>query len=116
MPHQTCQFHYLREAARPIYDLDRAMRTKMRKAVNRASRDTRVQIARRMTARHQGDVTESVQREITQWQVLDGYALGIDTALNFTGSLPFDYPGVRGYAALTDIAASLACVKKKKRP
>lgn len=31
VPHQTCQFHYLQEAARPIFEVDRAMRAKMRK-------------------------------------------------------------------------------------
>jgi len=27
IPHQTCQFHYLREASRPIFEADRQVRT-----------------------------------------------------------------------------------------
>ncbi len=43
IPHQTCQFHYLREAARPIHDADCSTRTAMRKDIQNKVRETRTQ-------------------------------------------------------------------------
>ncbi len=31
VPHQTCQFHALREASRPVYEIDRSIKTQLRK-------------------------------------------------------------------------------------
>ena len=33
VPHQLCQFHYLREAARPIYEADRHAKKELKKKV-----------------------------------------------------------------------------------
>jgi len=33
VPHQLCQFHYLREAARPIYEADRHAKVQLKKKV-----------------------------------------------------------------------------------
>ena len=33
VPHQLCQFHYLREAARPIYEADRHAKKELKKRV-----------------------------------------------------------------------------------
>ena len=33
VPHQLCQFHYLREAAKPIYEADRHAKQELKKAV-----------------------------------------------------------------------------------
>ena len=33
VPHQLCQFHYLREAARPIYEADRHAKVELKKKV-----------------------------------------------------------------------------------
>jgi hypothetical protein len=44
---------------------------------------------------------------------LEDYALSIQTALNFDGSLPFDYPGLKGYDSLEQIEQSLEQVNKK---
>ena len=46
VPHQTCQFHYLREASQPIYELDRRTRTAMRKAIGNRLKKTRNQLPR----------------------------------------------------------------------
>ncbi len=41
IPHQTCQFHYLREASRPIFEADRHVRTALRKDVQNKLRESR---------------------------------------------------------------------------
>jgi hypothetical protein len=35
VPHQTCQFHYLREAGKQMYEYDRRIKVAMRKEINR---------------------------------------------------------------------------------
>jgi hypothetical protein len=38
VPHQTCQFHYLREAGKQMYEYDRRIKVAMRKEINRKLR------------------------------------------------------------------------------
>jgi hypothetical protein len=51
--------------------------------------------------------------EQNQLEILEDYALSIQTALNFDGSLPFEYPGLKGYSSLEEIEESLQQVNKK---
>jgi hypothetical protein len=112
VPHQTCQFHYLREATRPMYDLDQKTRTAMRKTIQNKLRETRSQV------RHQlHDLRDTVepQRQAgrEQLQILADYATGIQTALNLEGNRPFVYPGLAGYDALGEVEVSLMQLGKK---
>jgi len=112
IPHQTCQFHSLREAARPIHNADCSTRTAMRKDIQDKVRETRAQLARHIQAGL--EMTEpKKQQEVEQLCVLADYALGIQTALNFDGPSPFEYPGIQGYDALTQIETSLQELEKK---
>ncbi|MFL5662729.1 MAG: hypothetical protein ACJ8BW_15465 [Ktedonobacteraceae bacterium] len=45
--------------------------------------------------------------------MLNDYALGIQTALHFDGTLPFDYPAVAAAEALNEVALSLSRLEKK---
>jgi hypothetical protein len=51
VPHQVCQFHYLREASRPMYEMDRSVRTQMRQAMQQPVREVRHQITRLLDER-----------------------------------------------------------------
>jgi hypothetical protein len=115
IPHQTCQFHYLREATRPIHDADCSIRTAMRKDIQNKVRETRAQLARHIQAGKKATEPEK-QQEGEQLRVLADYALGIQTALNFDGPAPFEYPGIRGYDALTEIEMSLQKLERKGDP
>ncbi len=82
IPHQTCQFHYLREAADPIYNLDRSTRKAMRKEIQSKVRETRKQLSHHIQQLQETSQPEQkLERE--QLAVLADYALGIQTALNF---------------------------------
>jgi hypothetical protein len=114
IPHQTCQFHYLREASRPIFEADRRVRTALRKDVQNKLRESRRPTQHRLAElEKQIELTQSETVEQTQLEILEDYALSIQTALNFEGSLPFDYPGLKGYEALEEIETSLAEISKK---
>jgi hypothetical protein len=108
VPHQLCQFHYLREASRPSYDLDRGLRKQIRKAIQQSVRATRDQLERQAAARAE---TEGAEAE--QLAVLSDYALAVQTALNLDGQQPFKYASLAVDDALTDIAASLEELEKK---
>lgn len=108
VPHQLCQFHYLREASRPVYELDRGLRKQIRKELQQPVRTTREQLERQAAA-----VRESAPAEAEQLAVLSDYALGIQTALNLDGQQPFKYASLAVDDALTDLAASLEQLEKR---
>jgi hypothetical protein len=108
IPHQLCQFHYLREASRPMYEADRGLRKEIRKAIQQPVRATRDQLERQATA-----VMETEPAEAEQLAVLSDYALAIQTALNLEGQQPFRYASVAVDDALTDVAASLEELEKR---
>ena len=108
IPHQLCQFHYLREASRPIYELDRGLRKQIRKAIQQPVRATRDQLERQAAA-----LSETAPTEAQQLGVLSDYALAVQTALNLDGQQPFKYASVAVDDALTDGAASLETLEKR---
>jgi hypothetical protein len=112
IPHQTCQFHYLREAARPIHEADSSTRTAMRKDIQNKVRETRAQLARHIQAGQEA-LEPNKQQEVEQLRVLADYALAIQTALNLEGPAPFRYPGIEAYDALTQIETSLQELEKR---
>ncbi len=97
----------MREASRPAYELDRALKTQMRKALQPKLKAMRQQLARH--AKRAG------AREAKQLAVLDDYASGLITALNFEGRLPFDCPAVAAAEALDEVASSLQRLEKRGR-
>jgi hypothetical protein len=108
VPHQVCQFHALQDASRPAYEVDRAIKTAMRKRLQPRPKDVRQQIERRSK--------QVSPPEAEQLAVLTDYVLGIQTALHFDGTLPFDYPAVAAAEALDEVASSLKQLQKKGNP
>ena len=100
-----CQFHALQDASRPAYEVDRKLKTAMRKRLQPRLKDVRQQIERRSK--------QASPAEAEQLAVLNDYALGLQTALHFDGTLPFDYPAVAAAEAMDDVASSLEHLQKK---
>src|SRR2546429_7841 len=105
VPHQMCQFHALQDASRPAYEVDRKLKTAMRKRLQPRLKDVRQQIERRSK--------QAFPAEAEQLAVLNDYALGLQAALHFDGTLPFDYPAVAAAEAMDDVASSLEHLQKK---
>ena len=91
VPHQLCQFHYLREAARPIYEADRHAKKELKKKV-RAVRG----IERSVEGR--GD---------PEAEVIRGYCSAVRSALTDDGRRPLEASGLKLHDRLQAIAASL---------
>jgi hypothetical protein len=111
VPHQTCQFHYLQEAARPIFEGDRGMRAKMRKNLTEKLRPLRPQIEQRLQSLAQEE-TEEARIERQQLHIISDYVGAAQSSLHVNGKLPFDYPGLKGYQSLDALDQSLEHVKK----
>lgn len=97
VPYQLCQFHYLREAARPIYEADRHAKKELKKKV----RGVR-QVERQAEA-----------QTGTEAEVVRGYCSAVRSALTDDGHPPLDASGLKLHDRLSAIVASLKRAKKK---
>jgi len=97
VPHQLCHFHYLREAAKPIYDADRHAKKELKK---------RVRGGRPMERRLAG-------RRDPEAEVVRGYCAAVRSALTDDGRPPLEASGLKLHARLTAITASLERVEKR---
>jgi hypothetical protein len=97
VPHQLCHFHYLREAAKPIYDADRHAKKELKK---------RVRGVRPIERRLEG-------RRDPAAEVVRGYCAAVRSALTDDGRPPLDASGLTLHDRLTAITASLDRVEKR---
>jgi hypothetical protein len=114
IPHQVCQFHYLREATRPMFDVDRKVRKQIRKALQQDVRSVRRQIDTQTAKLDPQDADD--QRTAAQLQILNDYALAAQTALNVDALQPLQYASPVVDAALDAIATSLEGLQKGDHP
>jgi mutator family transposase len=98
VPHQLCQFHYLREAAKPIFEADRHAKKELKKHV----RGVRP-IERALEGR--ADAEAEVTRR---------YCLAVRSALTDDGRPPLAAAGLRLQARLQAVADSLARVEQAR--
>ncbi len=98
VPHQLCQFHYLREAAKPIFEADRHAKTQLKKHV----RGVRP-IERLLEAR--ADAEAEAGR---------GYCLAVRAALTDDGRAPLGASGLTLHDRLHAIVASIERVATKR--
>ena len=97
VPHGLCHFHYLREAARPIYEADRHAKKELKKRV-RGVRAIERQV-------------ESQQEPMGQ--VIHDYCGAVRSALTDDGNPPLDAAGIRLHKRLSAIADSLERTDEK---
>jgi Transposase, Mutator family len=97
VPHQLCQFHYLREAARPIYEADRHAKKELKKKV----REVR-------------GIERSVEgRSDKEAEVIRGYCSAVRSALTDDGRPPLEASGLKLQERLQAVATSLDRVEGK---
>jgi len=98
VPHQLSQFHYLREAARPIFEADRHAKKELKKRV-RGIRPLERQVESRT------DPEAAVVRD---------YCSAVRSALTDDGRPPLAASGLKLHERLSAIAASLKRAKIKR--
>jgi hypothetical protein len=102
VPHQLCQFHYLREAARPIYEADRHAKKELKKKVRQVR-----------------GIERSVEgRGDAEAEVVRGYCSAVRSALTDDGRPPLEASGLKLQGRLRAVADSLGRVEQKggRRP
>src|SRR4051812_25483674 len=98
VPHQLCQFHYLREAARPIYEADRRAKKELKKKV-----------------RGVRPIERSLEgRADPEAEVIRGYCDAVRSAITDDGRPPLEAPGLKLEGRLREVEASLARVEGKR--
>jgi hypothetical protein len=99
-PHQLCQYHALREAAEPLWEADRHLL-----------------VEAKMELRGLREVEERVRQGAGPATAADGVVLDTVLALRqvvrTTGTLPFDFAGLRAMADLDALGQTLdRCLEK----
>jgi hypothetical protein len=97
VPHQLCHFHYLREAARPLYEADRHAKKELKKTV-RGVREIERQVE---------------GRDDAPAEVVQGYCAAVRGALTDDGRPPLDAKGLLLEERLTAVCASLERTAEK---
>jgi hypothetical protein len=97
VPHQLCHFHYLCEAAKPIYEADRHAKKELKK---------RLRGVRPIERKLEGRTDPAA--EITR-----GYCSAVRSALTDDGRAPLAASGLQLHDRLSAISASLGRVEKR---
>jgi hypothetical protein len=97
VPYQLCQFHYLREAAKPIYEADRHAKVRLKKKVRGVRKVERLVEGR-----------DGVGAEVVR-----GYCSAVRSALTDDGRPPLEASGLKLHARLSAISESLGRVAVK---
>lgn len=98
IPHQLCQFHYLKDAVGPLYEADRNAKTELKKHLRG------VRPIERALEAHSTPENEAIR----------GYCLAVRASLADDGRSPLEPPGLRLYDRLTQVSDSIARVQEKK--
>jgi hypothetical protein len=98
VPHQLCQFHYLRDAAQPLYEADRHAKKELKKQVRGV----------RPIERTLEDRTDP------EAEAIRGYCLAVRSALTDDGQPPLDAAGLRLQERLQAIKTSVERVGEKR--
>jgi len=98
VPHQLCHFHYLREAARPLYEADRHAKKELKKTVRGI---------RKIERQVEG-------RDDALAEVVQGYCAAVRSALTDDGRPPLAASGLLLEERLTAVCASLERTAEKR--
>src|SRR5712675_3474605 len=98
VPHQLCQFHYLKDATKPLYDADRHAKTQLKKQLRG------VRPIERALEEHKTAENEAIR----------GYCLAVRASLTDDGRSPLQPSGLRLYDRITQVSDSIARVQEKK--
>jgi hypothetical protein len=96
VPHQLCHFHYLREAAKPIYEADRHAEKELKKRVRG------IRPIERAAEKETDEGEEDAESEVVR-----GYCAAVRAALTDDGLPPLAASGLKLEDRLSRIAASL---------
>ncbi|HEY4384353.1 MAG TPA: hypothetical protein VGN34_07770 [Ktedonobacteraceae bacterium] len=98
VPHQLCQYHYLKDAIDPLYEADRHAKKQLKKHL-RGVRPIERALEERRTPEN---------------EAIRGYCLAVRAALTDDGHSPLQASGLKLYARVTQVSDSIARAQGKK--
>lgn len=98
VPHQLCQFHYLKDAIKPFYEADRHAKTELKKHLRG------VRPIERALEEHPTLENEAIR----------DYCLAVRASLTDDGRSPLEASGLRLHDRITQISDSIGRVQEKK--
>src|SRR5438128_4164311 len=98
VPHQLCQFHYLKDAIKPFYEADRHAKTLLKKQLRGV---------------------RPIERALEEYptpenDAIRDYCLAVRASLTDDGRSPLEASGLRLYDRITQISDSIERVQEKK--
>src|SRR5436853_1415091 len=98
VPHQLCQFHYLKDATKLLYEADRHAKTQLKQQLRGV---------------------RPIERALEEYQTpendaIRGYCLAVRAALTDDGRSPLQPSGLKLYNRITQVSDSIARVQEKK--
>src|SRR5437763_3432877 len=98
VPHQLCQFHYLKDATKPLYEADRHAKTQLKKHL-----------------RGVRPIERALEEQSTpENEAIRGYCLAVRAALTDDGRSPLQPSGLKLFDRVTQVSDSLARIQEKK--
>jgi len=98
VPHQLCQFHYLKDATKPLYEADRHAKTELKKHL-----------------RGVRPIERSLEEQSTcENEAIRGYCLAVRAALTDDGRSPLQPSGLKLFDRVTQVSDSLTRIQEKK--
>jgi hypothetical protein len=98
VPHQLCQFHYLKDATKPLYDADRHAKKELKKHL-----------------RGVRPIERALDQQSTpENQAIRRYCLAVRASLTDDGRSPLQPSGLKLFDRMTQIRDSIARVQEKK--
>jgi len=98
VPHQLCQFHYLKDATKPLYEADRNAKTQLKKHL-----------------RGVRPIERALEEQSTpENEAIRGYCLAVRAALTDDGRSPLQPSGLKLHNRMTLVSDSIARVQEKK--
>lgn len=98
VPHQLCQFHYLKDAIKPLYAADQHAKTLLKKQLRGV---------------------RPIERALEEYSTpendaIRGYCLAVRASLTDDGRSPLQASGLRLYDRISQVSDSIARVQEKK--
>jgi hypothetical protein len=98
VPHQLCQFHYLKDATKPLYEADRHAKTELKRHL-----------------RGVRPIERALEEQSTpENEAVRGYCLAVRAALTDDGRSPLQPSGLKLFERVTQVSDSLARIQQKK--
>jgi hypothetical protein len=98
VPHQLCQFHYLKDATKPLYEADQHAKTQLKQLLRG------VRPIERALEEHKTPENDAIR----------GYCLAVRASLTDDGRSPLQASGLTLYDRVTQVRDSIARVQGKK--